>query len=73
MCKSRSGMFHFKINGEGYLCVFGGAGLLCSANHNEATYIPWRENPDWGWTNEVHIFALNTGMHSQSKLLNSEC
>ena len=69
MCKSRSGMVHFKIDGEDYLCVLGGTGLLCSANLTEAIYVPWRENPDWGWTNEVHFFALNNGMCLHSKLL----
>ena len=73
MRKSRSGMDHFKIDREDYLCVFGGTGLLCSANHTEATYIPWRENPDWGWTNEVHYFALNNGMCLHNKLLISDC
>ena len=73
MRKSRSGMVHFKINREEYLCVFGGTGLLCSANHTEATYIPWRENPDWGWTNEVHYLALNNGMYLHNKLLILDC
>lgn len=58
MKKSRCGMFHFEVDGNSYLCVFGGTGLLCSANQSQATYIPWRENPDWGWTNEIHFFEL---------------
>lgn len=61
MKKSRCGMFHFRMEGVDYLCVVGGTGLLCSANQTDATYIPWRENPDWGWTDEHHILALNNG------------
>ena len=61
MKKSRCGMFHFKNDDGNYLCVFGGTGSLNSANHPNATYIPWRDNPDWGWTNEIHFFDLRNG------------
>ena len=62
MKKSRSGMVSFHEDGVDYLCVFGGTGLLCSANQTDAFYIPWKENPDWGWTNEIHIFNIFTGL-----------
>ncbi|XP_019859167.1 PREDICTED: uncharacterized protein LOC109587365 [Amphimedon queenslandica] len=61
MKKTRCGMFGFSLNSEDYLCILGGTGLLCSANLTEATYIPWKENPDWGWTNELHFYALRNG------------
>jgi hypothetical protein len=60
MKKSRSGMCHFELEGKVYLCLFGGTGSLSSANHSKADYIPWRENPNWGWTNEVHFFDTIT-------------
>ena len=63
MKKTRCGMFGFSLNSEDYLCVVGGTGLLCSANLTEATYIPWKENPDWGWTNEQHFYALRNGIN----------
>ena len=62
MRKSRCGMVSFSENGQNLLFVFGGTGLLGSANQEKATYIPWKKNPDWGWTNEVHIFNFATGL-----------
>ena len=61
MKKSRCGMVGFTENGKEYICVFGGTGLLNSANQPHATYIPWKENPNWGWTNEFHTFSFETG------------
>lgn len=60
MKKSSSGMVAFRDEAEDYLFVFGGVGMLCSANQSEAIYIPWKENPDNGWTNESHIFSLQS-------------
>ena len=60
MKKNACGMVGFKDGGRDYLFVCGGAGMLCSANDPEATYIPWKENPNFGWTNETHVFELDT-------------
>ena len=60
MKKSSSGMVAFRDESKDYLFVFGGVGMLCSANQSEAIYIPWKENPDNGWTNEAHIFSPET-------------
>ena len=69
MKKNACGMVPFKDNGEDYLFVFGGAGLLCSANQPEATYIPWKEDPNYGWTNEMHVYDLKTGMNKKEKIV----
>ena len=61
MKKSRCGIVGFIDDGKHYLCVFGGTGHLNTANQSTATYIPWRENPNCGWTNEVHIFDFDSG------------
>ena len=62
MKKNACGIAAFQSEGEDYLFVFGGAGMLCTANQPEAVYIPWKENPDYGWTNEAHVFNLKTGI-----------
>lgn len=62
MKKSRCGIVGFTDNNKQYLCVFGGTGHLSSASQTNATYIPWKENPNWGWTNETHIFDFETGI-----------
>lgn len=62
MKKNACGMVSFKDEGQDYLFVCGGAGMLCSANEPEAIYVPFKENPDYGWTNEAHIFDLSTGL-----------
>ena len=61
MKKNACGMVSFKDGGQNYMFIYGGAGMLCSANEPEAIYIPWKENPNFGWTNESHIFELSTG------------
>lgn len=58
MKKNSCGMVAFKEDGEDFLFICNGAGLLCSAGQEEAAYIPWKENPDYGWTNEQHIFSI---------------
>ncbi len=66
MKKNACGMVSFKDDGQDYLFVCGGAGMLCSANVPDAIYIPWKENPDFGWTNESHIFELSTGNNNNN-------
>ena len=65
MRKNACGMVAFSQGEEDFLFVFGGTGMLCSANQPEAIYIPWNENPDYGWTNESHIFSLKTGTYQK--------
>lgn len=60
MKKNACGIANFSEGDKEYLFVFGGVGMLCSANQPEAIYIPWKENPDFGWTNESHLFSLDT-------------
>lgn len=67
MKKNACGMISFHEESNDFLFVFGGAGMLCSANQPEAIYIPWKENPDFGWTNEAHIFSMKTGTLSYLK------
>lgn len=67
MKKTRCGMFSFNMDSKDYLCILGGTGLLCSANLTDATYIPWKENPDWGWTNEHHFYGLSNGRTCKMK------
>ena len=64
MKKNACGMVAFKDGVDDYLFICGGAGMMCSANEPEAIYIPWKENPDYGWTNEMHAFSLKTGNSS---------
>ena len=61
MKKNSCGMVAFKDGEEDLLFVCNGAGLLCTAAQAEALYIPWKENPDYGWSNEIHLFSLNDG------------
>lgn len=61
MKKNACGMVSFKDGGHDYLFICGGAGMLCSANEPDAIYIPYKENPDYGWTNEAHVFDLSSG------------
>ena len=61
MKKSRCGVVGFIESGKSYLCVFGGTGHLSTASNSNATYIPWKENPNWGWTNETHILDFESG------------
>lgn len=65
MRKNACSMVAFSQEEEDFLFVFGGAGMLCSANQPEAIYIPWNESPDYGWTNESHIFSLKTGTYQK--------
>ena len=60
MRKNACGMVAFQDGKEDFLFIVGGSGLLCSANLPDAVYIPWRENPDFGWTNECNIFCITT-------------
>ena len=64
MKKNHCGMVDFKEGEEELLFICNGAGLLCTAGQEEALYIPWKDNPDYGWTNEVHLFSID-----KSKLL----
>ena len=61
MKKNSCGMVAFKEGEDDILFVCNGAGLLCSAAQAEALYIPWKDNPDYGWTNEMHLFSIQEG------------
>ena len=61
MKKNSCGMVSFKDGEEDLLFICNGAGLLCTAGQEESLYIPWKDNPDYGWTNEVHLFSINEG------------
>lgn len=62
MKKNACGMVSFKDEGRDYLFVCGGIGMLASANEPEAIYIPRKDDPNYGWTNESHIFELSNSM-----------
>jgi serine/threonine protein kinase len=69
MRKSSCGMVTFIDDGDlDYLFIFGGIGMLCSANQPEAIYIPCKDKPDFGWTNECNIFSLKTSEWITPKL-----
>lgn len=63
MKKAQCGMVHFRPGGknEDFLFIVGGYGLLPSRHHPQATYVPKRGNPEYGWTNEEHIFNVKQG------------
>ena len=61
MKKAQCGMVHLEWKGEDHLLVAGGYGLLPVHHLPNATYVPKRGNPEYGWTNEAHLFNIKTG------------
>ena len=63
MKKAQCAMVGFHWRNEDYLFIFGGYGLLPSNHQPQSTYIPKRGKPEYGWTNECHIFCIQTGIY----------
>lgn len=64
MKKAQCGMVAFRCNGKDYLLVTGGYGVLPPPPH-DSTYVPKRGKPEYGWTNEAHVFDFSDGMLSK--------
>lgn len=65
MKKAQCGIVSFKDKNKYYLFVAGGYGVLPTSSaqsHHDATYIPKRGKPEYGWTNEAHVFDIHEGM-----------
>lgn len=63
MKKAQCGMVQFHWRNEDYLFIFGGYGVLPVTNHQPRyTYIAKRGKPEYGWTNECHIFSIQSGL-----------
>lgn len=63
MKKAQCGMVHFKWNNEDLLLIIGGYGLLPPRHQPQATYLPKRGNPEYGWSNECHLFNVEQGTY----------
>ena len=54
--------------GEEMLCVMGGYGYLAAVRNFQqqlgSTFL--RDEGDAGWTNEIHIFNINSGENNNS-------
>lgn len=61
MKKAQCGMVGFRVKNEDFLLVFGGYGVLPDNQPTEVTYVSKRGKPDYGWTNEAHIFTIQSG------------
>ena len=61
MKKAQCGMAAFRFKNEDCLFVVGGYGLLPPNHQPQATYQPKRAKPEYGWTNEVHLFSMQSG------------
>ena len=61
MKKAQCGMIAFQWNNRDYLFIAGGYGVLPTHRHSQATYVPKRGKPEYGWTNEAHVFDIHTG------------
>lgn len=61
MKKAQCGMVAFRWRNEDFLFIFGGYGVLPDHHEPQATYIPKRGKPEYGWTNEAHIYCIQSG------------
>ena len=63
MKKWQCGMAGFVMDGDLYLCIFGGWGILSSASKTmKSEFVADRANPGCVWSNEIHFFNLTKGM-----------
>lgn len=60
MKKAQCGMISFRSKNKDYLFTVGGYGVLPDRHQPQASYVPKRGKPEYGWTNEAHIFDLQS-------------
>ena len=60
MKKAQCGMIAFQWKHEDHLFVFAGYGILPHNHQPKATYISKRGKPEYGWTNEAHVFSIQS-------------
>lgn len=68
MKKAQCGMVGYQWHSEDFLFIFGGYGILPIRHQPQAMYVPKRGKPEYGWTNEVHIFSLQSGKYNVIKV-----
>lgn len=61
MKKAECGMVRFKWRSEDLLLVLGGYGPLPVHRQPQVTYVQKKGKVEYGWTNEIHVFSIQTG------------
>ena len=60
MKKNACGMISFNINGKDKLLLVGGYGSIPVTTHSHSQYVPYPDDPNVWYTNEIHLMCVSS-------------